>query len=73
MDIQSEKLKLIEWLAAIQDKDLIEKLKFFKDNLVVSNDWWDALSASEKASIDKGLSDIENGTTIAHEDVMKSV
>jgi hypothetical protein len=71
MDIQSEKLKLIEWLTTIQDKDLIEMLKLFKDNLASGNDWWEALSASEKASIDRGLSDIENGSTIAHEDVMK--
>lgn len=71
MDLQSEKLKLIEWLSAIQDKDLIEKLKLFKDNLVSSNDWWEALSASEKASIDRGLSDIESGATIAHEDIIK--
>lgn len=71
MDIQSEKLKLIEWLATIQDKDLIEKLKLFKDNLAGSSDWWEVLSANEKASIDRGLSDIEKGATIVHEDVMK--
>jgi predicted transcriptional regulator len=34
-------------------------------------DWWDDLSEAQKASIQRGLQDIENGRTTAHEEVKK--
>jgi hypothetical protein len=35
MDIQVEKLKLIEWLASLTDQSLIEQLKLFKENFLL--------------------------------------
>lgn len=32
MDIQAEKIKLIEWLNNLTDQSIIEKLKLFKAN-----------------------------------------
>jgi hypothetical protein len=71
MDIQAEKHKLIEWLASINDQNLIEKIKLFRDNLTDNTDWWETISQSEKDSIDRGLKDIEAGRVIPHHDVMK--
>lgn len=59
MKIQSEKLKLIEWLIALDDKETIERLKFIKNNPNLASDWWDTISAAEKLSIDRGLKDIK--------------
>lgn len=70
MNIQSEKLKLIEWLVALQDQTILEKLKFLKEN-PSSTDWWDTITQAEKESIDRGLKDIENGKTTPHEVVTK--
>lgn len=71
MNIQVEKLKLIEWLISLQDQSIIEKLKFLKDNSSTSEDWWDTLSEAEKDSIERGLKDIEKGKVIPHSEVRK--
>ena len=71
MDIQAEKLKLIEWLKSVSDQSIIEKLKLFKDNLSDKTDWWEALSEEEAKSIDEGLKDIEEGRTKPHSEVIK--
>jgi hypothetical protein len=70
MNIQSEKLKLIEWLVALQDKAIIEKIKFLRENPNAA-DWWDTISEAEKESIDRGLKDIENGKTTPHSEIRK--
>lgn len=70
-DTQSEKLKLIEWLIALQDPTTIEKIKFLRDNQSETSDWWDTLTEAEKESIDRGLDDIENGRTVPHSEVRK--
>ena len=66
MKLQSEKLKLIEWLATLEDKATIEKLKFIKENPSLTTDWWDSITDAEKLSIDRGLRDIKNGKTTPH-------
>ena len=71
MDIQAEKLKLIEWLLSLKDHSIIEKLNFFKENVSEKNDWWEILSDFEKQSIDQGIKDIEEGKTLPHSEVMK--
>ena len=71
MDIQAEKLKLIEWLSTLTDPSLIEQLKLLKDNFSGRTDWWEALSEDVKKSIDEGLNDVEAGRTIPHSEVMK--
>lgn len=71
MDIQSEKLKLIEWLTTLSDQSIIEMLKLFKDNFSDKSDWWETLSDDEKASLDEGIKDIEEGRTIPHSEFMK--
>jgi predicted transcriptional regulator len=35
------------------------------------SDWWDELTEAEKASINKGLKDVEAGRVTPHEIVMK--
>ncbi len=71
MDIQAEKLKLIEWLKSLSDQSIIEKLKLFKDNLSDKTDWWETLSEDEVKSIDEGIKDIEEGRTKPHSEVIK--
>lgn len=71
MNIEAEKLKLIEWLVSLRDETTIEKLKFLRENLSDTTDWWDTISESEKESIDRGIKDIENGKTIPHSEVKK--
>lgn len=67
MNIQSEKLKLIEWITRVQDNTIIEKLLRLKEE----SDWWEEISIKEKESIEKGLKDIQEGRTHQHSSAKK--
>lgn len=69
MNIQAEKLKLIEWITKVQDFKTIEKvLKIQNED---SSDWWDELTDFEKKEIELGLADIEQGNTVEHSEARK--
>ncbi len=36
-----------------------------------AGDWWDDISDAQKASIERGLKDMEEGNTIPHEEMVK--
>ena len=67
MDIQMEKLNLIEWITKLNDASIIEKLRNIKDEYSESKDWWDSLQKEELASIKRCLKDIEEGKVCSHE------
>jgi predicted transcriptional regulator len=69
MNIQAEKLKLIEWIAKVQDFKTIEKV--LKIQREAPYDWWDDLTDFEKKEIELGLADIEQGNTVDHSEVRK--
>ena len=71
MNIQLEKLGLIEWIARLNDSRMIEKLKNLKDEYAHSVDWWDQLSKEEIESIDRGLKDIDEGRIHTHDSAKK--
>lgn len=67
MDIQAEKIQLIEWLASINKPSVIKKLMSLKDT---EKDWWDEISEEEKSEIKKGLSQADKGQVVPHHQVM---
>ncbi len=71
MNIQAEKLVLIEWIARLNDLSVIEKVKRIHDDYVKSADWWDGISIGEKESIERGLKDISEGKVHSHETAKK--
>lgn len=71
MDIQAEKLSLIEWISRINDKTIISKLRKIQSDHVQSSDWWNELNQQEKESIERGLEDIDEGRVHSHETVQK--
>jgi len=71
MNIQTEKLGLIEWIVKLNDSSVIEKLKKVKDDYFKAKDWWDELTQEEIESINRGLKDIEEGKVHAHETAKK--
>jgi hypothetical protein len=70
MDIQAEKLSLIQWLAGINDNRIIKQFK----TLQKSNEEQveTSLTSSEKSAIDQGLKSIADGKVHTHESVMQS-
>ena len=71
MNIQGEKLSLIEWISRINDKSIISKLRRIQEEYVGSEDWWNELNQAEKESIERGLKDIDEGRVHSNETVQK--
>jgi predicted transcriptional regulator len=55
----------------LKDKSLIDYLNTIKDSISSDTDWWDELSDDQKASIERGMKDIEEGRFHTHESVKK--
>ncbi len=70
MDLDSEKIKIIDWIANTKDESIIARIKLLKDHSR-ETDWWDEISEAEKASIERGLEDIKAGRVIDHSEVKK--
>jgi predicted transcriptional regulator len=70
MNLDSEKVKIINWIASLTDESMIVKIKLLKD-YPTETDWWDEISEAEKASIERGLEDIKAGRVIDHSEVKK--
>jgi predicted transcriptional regulator len=68
MDIQAEKIQLIEWLAALNKPSTIKKLVALKEKEI---DWWDEISMEEKSDIEEGLAQADRGQVVPHHKVME--
>ena len=71
MNIQTEKLGLIEWISKLNDTSIIEKLKSIKEDYSRSKDWWDSLNREELESIERGLKDLKDRKVHSHETARK--
>ncbi len=67
--ILNEKIKLIQWLSAIEDESIIRRLMEFKKS--ESEDWWNEISEEEKASIKKGVREADNKELEPHSEARK--
>jgi predicted transcriptional regulator len=68
MDMQAEKLGLIQWLAQLTDESMIAKIKALRNEKA---DWWDKITAEEKAEIEEGLSEADKGEVKPHSKIRK--
>jgi len=68
MDMQAEKLGLIQWLAQLTDESIIAKIKTLRNE---KSDWWDEITAEEKAEIEEGLSQADKGAVTPHSEILK--
>jgi predicted transcriptional regulator len=71
MDIQTEKLNLIEWISRLKDNSIIDRLKAIKEDYSKSKDWSNTLNEEELQSINRGLRDFEEGRVHTHENARK--
>jgi len=69
MDVQAEKLSLIEWITKIDDEHIIRQIRALQN---ANQNYLPDLSNEEKLAIDIGLKSIEEGKVHSHESVMKS-
>jgi len=64
-----KKLELIQWLSALEDQEVIEKLSNFRKE--ETKDWWDSISAEEKNAIEKGINDADEKKLKSHSEARK--
>jgi hypothetical protein len=68
MDIQAEKLKLVQAVLNIEDIDLIKEVE---DLLTSRNhDWFDDLSEEQQHSVLTGLEQLDRGEGIPHNEAV---
>jgi hypothetical protein len=62
MKTDALKLELIQWLATLEDKQILQSLFFYK-KINGDTDWWDNLTEEQLKDVEKGLKDIKAGNT----------
>ena len=68
MDIQADKLSLIEWIAGINDSRIIRQFKSLQKS---NQKQVTSLTSAEKSAIDQGLKSIAEGNVHTHESVVQ--
>lgn len=68
MDIQAEKLQLIEWLTKLNSPSKLKPFIALKKEQ--EKDWWDQISQEEKDEIKEGLAQADGGEVVPHKQVM---
>lgn len=68
MDIQAEKLQLIEWLAGLNDTEILHEFINLKKRKEV--DWWDDISSEERSEIEEGLAQADRDEVLPHKEVI---
>lgn len=68
MDMKAEKLGLIQWLAQLTDESMIVKILALRKE---QEDWWDQITAEEKAEIEEGLLQADRGEVKSHSEIRK--
>lgn len=71
MNIQTEKLNLIEWISKLNDTSIIDRLREIKEDYSKSKEWWDTLKKEEIESINRGLRDFDEGRIHSQETAKK--
>ncbi|MBK9425507.1 MAG: hypothetical protein IPN54_15470 [Bacteroidetes bacterium] len=72
MKSEQLKLELIQWLASIEDKQILQSLFRFK-NIQENTDWWDTLSDDQLKEIKKGIDDVKKGKTISSKSLWQNM
>jgi hypothetical protein len=67
MDIQAEKLALIQWLAGINDGQVISRFRALKRTSEEAAP--ETMSPAEKEAIRQGLASVQAGKTVSDEEV----
>jgi hypothetical protein len=69
MDLQAEKLNLVQAVLDIEDISLIKEIK----NLLKKreHDWFDDLTEEQQASVDIAIQELDRGEGIPHEEVVR--
>jgi hypothetical protein len=71
MDLQAEKLKLIQAILNIDDINLITGIESLLK--IEGPDWFDAMSESQQQSVLRGLEQADNGEVISRKEAIEKL
>jgi hypothetical protein len=71
MDIKASKIELVKLILNIENSEFIKKVTDFINN--EKADFWNELTAEQKAEIEKGLEELNNGQKSSYEDILKRI
>ena len=67
MGLAAKKLDIISWITNLKDENILRKIDSLRKE---EADWWDTIGEDERAEIIEGLSQLDRGDSVAHEQVM---
>lgn len=67
MNIEARKLNIISWVSHLQDESILSRIETIQSQ---KQDWWDLISAEEKAEIEEGITQADLGETKTTEEVL---
>jgi predicted transcriptional regulator len=73
MNTHPDKKELIEWISNLTDPKTLEKIKSLKTAIESDTDFFQDLPEEVKQSINKGISELDDGRGIPHDQVMKEI
>lgn len=71
MDIKASKIELVKLILNIENSEFIKRVTDFINN--EKADFWNELTAEQKAEIEKGLEELNNGKMSSYEDILKRI
>lgn len=71
MNIQAEKLELIERIIQLENEEILQQIKEMLTG--PSTDWWDQISEQEQKAIEVGLKQAEQQEGIPHQEAMQQI
>ncbi|HEY8783659.1 MAG TPA: hypothetical protein VIM16_18675 [Mucilaginibacter sp.] len=69
MDLQAEKLSILQTIMSTNDAGLIMDVKAFLSDR--KGDWFDKLSNEQQKDVLEGLAEADRGETVPHSEVVK--
>lgn len=69
MDLQAEKLNILQTIINSNDEGLILDIKAFLSDRKI--DWFDEFTQEQQKDVLEGLAQADNGDTVPHTDVVK--
>ena len=69
MNIQAEKLDILQAIMSSDDEGLIMDIKAFLSSR--KSDWFDELSENQQKDVLEGLAQADDGEVVPHEDAVK--